>query len=727
MNCSPFAKNKGKEILEDDYMDDDAFARWIALQHQEEIKTRSTDSQSEAETRRESSVISPRNPPITFPCESLNEYTYNDVKFSPKSCVELQDGDFMRILYIVRDTSTSSVTIRGCMYRRTREMNGLLDRKLNEVCWILYIDNDDPREPLIQGLETRAVSKVIRRRAIRLTNMAFPALSFRDELGETEEMVTNYRVLVCRYKYLCFYPSSEARKSHAWCEKGLHRLRANECDKRSDNNMADEDLRYAWRGETLPGGAKEGWLVGEEEFLRQEAISNEGKVNPMGDPMKRKIVGSILSKLDLSRELPAPAGTPNRNSASNVDTVISEETTLKRNELEGFVFPSVHAWQPQPRHRQRASPLSALDKSATHANEYGSAEVQGMVDHPHALGKRTIKTTGFRQKQARLSQTRRLIGGKRPVSCESSCSDSDETIGHSQSMESTQELGAPFNRGGSTATDFGPLSPLSLESIDLVKSSIITCRRDSILKRKRYSDHHMDMDDAFDLTVAPAIPSSRLHSEVRQPPTPRVHGLIDSQSEADLNYFEASLPSVARTTPLQHTHTSLKPERRRYTFGDCFCGAGGMSRGAINAGLCIIWGFDFDRVACETYAMNFFGTPVYNVWANEFANGKGDYKCDICHLSPPCQFWSIAHTIQGKDDEMNTASLFAILRLLERAKPRVVTLEQTAGLIRRHPLFFNAVINMFTSRGFSVRWRVLNCADFGVPQRRMRLFIIASW
>ena len=152
-----------------------------------------------------------------------------------------------------------------------------------------------------------------------------------------------------------------------------------------------------------------------------------------------------------------------------------------------------------------------------------------------------------------------------------------------------------------------------------------------------------------------------------------------------------------------------------------------MSRGAVNAGLRINWGFDFNLAACKTYKMNFFDTKIYNVWANQFSEAKAaDHKVDICHLSPPCQFFSDAHTVQGKDDDMNTASLFAIFNLLEEAKPRVVTLEQTSGLIRRHPIFFNAVVNMFTSRGFSVRWRVMNCADFVLPQRRMRLFVIAS-
>ena len=87
----------------------------------------------------------------------------------------------MKIVHIVRDISTSEVTIRGYIYRRTREMNGVSDRKLKEVCWIPYVDDDDPREPLIQRVETRVVSEVvIRRRNIRSLDMAFPALSFRD-------------------------------------------------------------------------------------------------------------------------------------------------------------------------------------------------------------------------------------------------------------------------------------------------------------------------------------------------------------------------------------------------------------------------------------------------------------------------------------------------------------------------------------------------------------------
>lgn len=267
------------EVTDDDeFMDEEELSAWVNQQNQNEMRKLSTSSStSKLATRQKSSVNIPRNLPITAPFASLDDFSYNEIRLSPKVYVEMKDGDFMKIVHIVKDTRTSEVTLRGFIFRRTREMNGVLDRKLNEVCWIIHIDEDDPRDPSIQGLETIPVTEVVKRRKIRLTNLSFPALSFRDdEHKDTEETVENDRVLVCRYKYLCFYPNAKARTLNAWCEKGFHRLRADDCDKRSDNNMKDEDLRTVWRGVTSLGGSQEGWLPGEKEFLRQEAVSIKG-------------------------------------------------------------------------------------------------------------------------------------------------------------------------------------------------------------------------------------------------------------------------------------------------------------------------------------------------------------------------------------------------------------------------------------------------------------------
>ena len=106
-----------------------------------------------------------------------------------------------------------------------------------------------------------------------------------------------------------------------------------------------------------------------------------------------------------------------------------------------------------------------------------------------------------------------------------------------------------------------------------------------------------------------------------------------------------------------------------------------------------------------------------------------DFQVDVLHLSPPCQTFSPYHVHQGKNDELNQATFFAIEELLKKVKPRIVTLEETFGLSRmlKHQDWLNAMIQIFTKLGFSIRWRVFNLCDFGLPQPRKRLFVVASW
>ena len=171
------------------------------------------------------------------------------------------------------------------------------------------------------------------------------------------------------------------------------------------------------------------------------------------------------------------------------------------------------------------------------------------------------------------------------------------------------------------------------------------------------------------------------------------------------------------------------------------------------AGLRVVWGFDSWEHACKNWRSNFPWATCYNRPAHDFVefakNAEkqgfpGLMKVDILHLSPPCQFFSPAHTINGVNDEMNTASLFAVQAVIEVAKPRVVTLEQTFGITwPRFRFYFNALIQMFTTHDFSVRWAIVPLQQWvrippslttqlltpcqGLPQRRHRLIIIAAW
>lgn len=171
-------------------------------------------------------------------------------------------------------------------------------------------------------------------------------------------------------------------------------------------------------------------------------------------------------------------------------------------------------------------------------------------------------------------------------------------------------------------------------------------------------------------------------------------------------------------------------QQRRYTFGDGFCGASGASRGAYGAGLRVEWGFDHDPHAIATYYANFPHARCDGIAVNDFVTAiNEEYKVDVLHLSPPCQTFSPAHTRPGPNDERNEASFLATEELIKKTRPRIVTLEETFGLTRTldNLEWFNAMIYMFTKLGFSVRWKVFNLLDFGLPQPRRRLFLFASW
>lgn len=175
---------------------------------------------------------------------------------------------------------------------------------------------------------------------------------------------------------------------------------------------------------------------------------------------------------------------------------------------------------------------------------------------------------------------------------------------------------------------------------------------------------------------------------------------------------------------------------QKYTLGDAFCGGGGITRGALLAGLHPVFGFDCDEDAIGTYRANFEakGTLGLLESVDVFLKRVGQlnlqerklYMLDILHISPPCQYFSPAHTVANDEkDAENEAVIFSVQQLLQTLKPRIVTVEETFGLLR-HFQHLSALVNIFVSVGYSVRWKICNLAHWGVPQQRKRLLFIAA-
>jgi DNA (cytosine-5)-methyltransferase 1 len=112
------------------------------------------------------------------------------------------------------------------------------------------------------------------------------------------------------------------------------------------------------------------------------------------------------------------------------------------------------------------------------------------------------------------------------------------------------------------------------------------------------------------------------------------------------------IDSHPRSGPLQ-----FGKKKSQYTFADCFCGAGGASRGAQNAGLRVVWGLDKTALACEAWHANFPGAQIFNYDAHDFPPRDlniRELRVDMLHLSPPCTFFSPAHVSKHSFNQKST-------------------------------------------------------------------------
>lgn len=167
-----------------------------------------------------------------------------------------------------------------------------------------------------------------------------------------------------------------------------------------------------------------------------------------------------------------------------------------------------------------------------------------------------------------------------------------------------------------------------------------------------------------------------------------------------------------------------------YTACDGFCGAGFASVGAKSAEFKVVWAFDRDQRAMQSYSLNHrdvrhrLRMDFFDVLRVYGASLRG---VDLLMLSFPCQFFSPAHTVAGRNDEMNEAILFGLHEFLKETQPRVVVIEQTFGLnMARFRLHLMQVIAALRENNYSIGKAVINFAGLGEASERRRLIIIGA-
>ena len=165
---------------------------------------------------------------------------------------------------------------------------------------------------------------------------------------------------------------------------------------------------------------------------------------------------------------------------------------------------------------------------------------------------------------------------------------------------------------------------------------------------------------------------------------------------------------------------------------DLFCGVGGLSHGFIQEDFNVLAGIDIDETCRFAFEENnkseFIAKSITDISAQEINRIYGE-NTDLKILvgCAPCQNFS-SYMFKDKDKDSNKWKLlYEFSRLINEVQPTIVSMENVAQLInfKKAPVFEDFVSNL-KSLGYYVHYEVVNCPDYGIPQNRKRLILLAS-
>lgn len=168
---------------------------------------------------------------------------------------------------------------------------------------------------------------------------------------------------------------------------------------------------------------------------------------------------------------------------------------------------------------------------------------------------------------------------------------------------------------------------------------------------------------------------------------------------------------------------------------DLFAGCGGGSLGFRKAGLAPVAAVELDEDAADAYESNIGVAPL----VRDIRKVKGDKlllaaglktgQCTLLFGCPPCQSFTVLRrgaTATRLDRRRNSLYL-DYLRLAGDVRPRHIAFENVPGMLnKRWRPHFDALLQGLTDLGYKIAWGLLDAADYGVPQHRSRILVMAS-
>lgn len=156
-----------------------------------------------------------------------------------------------------------------------------------------------------------------------------------------------------------------------------------------------------------------------------------------------------------------------------------------------------------------------------------------------------------------------------------------------------------------------------------------------------------------------------------------------------------------------------------------------MSLGAHSAGINVLEAVELEINSCRTYALNHKTTRVLNMDVRDYSPKIGktirrDQQL-ILFGGPPCQGFSTSNQRSRNLDNPQNWLFEQYLRLANLVRPDWIVIENVKGLVETEGgFFFERIKRSLRSTGYKVEPWILNSVDYGVPQKRSRLFLIAA-
>lgn len=166
-----------------------------------------------------------------------------------------------------------------------------------------------------------------------------------------------------------------------------------------------------------------------------------------------------------------------------------------------------------------------------------------------------------------------------------------------------------------------------------------------------------------------------------------------------------------------------KKESIKYSFIDLFAGIGGFRQAFENEGYKCVFSSEINEKCRRVYAQNFGEIPFGDITQ---INPCSIPDFDILTAGFPCQPFSICGKRKGFEDTRGTL-FFNLCEIISVKQPKVILLENVKHLIHHNGgRTLKVIIESLEELGYEVNYKLLNAKDFGIPQNRERIIIMAS-